>query len=260
VVRDPLLPFVLDPACHPESGRPSLANGGDDVAWFLASYARDALARIGLHELPALASLRKALEEALSLTFEGEKGEHFFRSTLVQTLFYGVFSAWVLWSKQHPPGSKERFEWAQTARLLRVPVLRKLFFEVTDPGQLEKLNLNEILDWTSSVLNRVDRAVFFARFEEGHAVQYFYEPFLRAAYWCNIPARVWEYTIGGYQVIKKWRSYREKPLLGRALTVDEARYVQEMARRIAAILLLEPALDANYESIKANTFSWPPES
>ena len=31
--------------------------------------------------------------------FEGEKGEHFFHSTLVQTLFYGVFSAWVLWSR-----------------------------------------------------------------------------------------------------------------------------------------------------------------
>lgn len=59
----------------------------EDVAWFLASYARDALARIGLRDLPALASVRKALEEALGLTFEGPKGEHFFRSTLVQTLF-----------------------------------------------------------------------------------------------------------------------------------------------------------------------------
>lgn len=78
------------------------------------------------------------------------------------------------------------------------------------------------------------------------------------AYWSNIPARVWDYTIGGYQVIKKWLSYREEPLLGRPLTLDEVRYVQEMARRIAAILLLEPALDANYESIKQHTFPWPP--
>jgi hypothetical protein len=31
-----------------------------------------------------------------------------------------------------------------------------------------------------------------------------------------------------------------------------------MARRIAAILLLEPALNANYESIKQHTFPWPP--
>jgi Type ISP C-terminal specificity domain len=80
-----------------------------------------------------------------------------------------------------------------------------------------------------------------------------------SAYWANIPMRVWEYTIGGYQVIKKWLSYREEPLLGRPLTKDEVRYVQEMARRIAAILLLEPALDANYEAVKAHTFAWPPK-
>ncbi len=77
------------------------------------------------------------------------------------------------------------------------------------------------------------------------------------AYWRCVPALVWTYTIGGYQVIKKWLSYRERPMLGRDLTVDEARYVTEMARRIAAILLLEPALDANYECIKADTFAWP---
>jgi hypothetical protein len=167
----------------------------EDVAWFLASYARDALARIGLQELPALATVRKALEEALGLAFQGEKGEHFFRSTLVQTLFYGVFSAWVLWAKQHartpviPNGVREvrnlsssqgSFDWKLTSYLLKVPVLRKLFHEVADPGQLEDLNLSEILDWTSAVLNRVDRATFFSKFEEGHAVQYFYEPFLQA--------------------------------------------------------------------------------
>ena len=32
---------------------------------------------------------------------------------------------------------------------------------------------------------------------------------------------MWDYTIGGYQVVKKWLSYREKPLLGRSLTPDE---------------------------------------
>jgi hypothetical protein len=78
------------------------------------------------------------------------------------------------------------------------------------------------------------------------------------AYWSNIPIRVWEYTIGGYQVIKKWLSYREEKLLGRALSKEEVRYVQEMARRLAAILLLEPSLDANYQSAKAHTFDWKP--
>jgi len=66
------------------------------------------------------------------------------------------------------------------------------------------------------------------------------------AYWANVPAKVWEYTIGGYQVMKKWLSYRERALLGRSLNRDEVREVTQMARRIAAILLLSSALDANY--------------
>jgi Type ISP C-terminal specificity domain len=77
------------------------------------------------------------------------------------------------------------------------------------------------------------------------------------AYWSNVPAKVWEYTIGGYQVIKKWLSYREEKLLDRPLTKDEVRYVQEIVRRIAAILLLTPALETNYQAVKADTFPWP---
>lgn len=38
-----------------------------DVAWFLASYARDAKARIESSDLPALTTVRSALEEALGL-------------------------------------------------------------------------------------------------------------------------------------------------------------------------------------------------
>jgi hypothetical protein len=63
--------------------------------------------------------------------------------------------------------------------------------------------------------------------------------------------------IGGYQVIKKWLSYREHDLLGRSLTSDEAREVTNIARRIAAILLLEPALNANYEAVKQSAYAWP---
>ena len=152
----------------------------EDVAWFLASYARDASARIAGVELAALATVRSAFEEALGLKFEGEKGEHFFRSSLVQTLFYGVFSAWVLWAKQNPPNSKARFDWGLTARFLRVPMISKLFYLVSDPQELEALKLTEVLDWAALVLNRVDRRSFFDKFQESHAVQYFYEPFLEA--------------------------------------------------------------------------------
>ena len=69
------------------------------------------------------------------------------------------------------------------------------------------------------------------------------------AYWANIPAKVWEYTIGGYQVMKKWLSYREQALLGRSLNREEVREVTHMARRIAAILVLTPALNVNYATL-----------
>jgi hypothetical protein len=77
------------------------------------------------------------------------------------------------------------------------------------------------------------------------------------AYWKNIPVNVWEYFIGGYQVIKKWLSYREHELLGRALRADEAREVTNIARRLTAILLLQPALDENYRQSKAHAYAWP---
>jgi hypothetical protein len=76
------------------------------------------------------------------------------------------------------------------------------------------------------------------------------------AYWRNIPKNVWEYTLGGYQVIKMWLSYRELGLLGRSLTVEEVRYITGVARRIAAILLLGPALDASYDAVKGNAIDW----
>jgi hypothetical protein len=75
--------------------------------------------------------------------------------------------------------------------------------------------------------------------------------------WADVPEAVWNYTIGGYQVIKKWLSYREKAILGRGLTMEEAEYVTEKIRRIAALVLLQPELDANYEAVKADAWQWP---
>ena len=151
-----------------------------DLAWLLASHARDGLARVeAAGDAPALAAVRSALEEALGVRFEGEQGARFFRSTLVQTLFYGVFSAWVLWARQSPP-PVGGFNWHEAVWHLRAPVLRALFQQLSDPGRLQPLGLVEVLDWTAAALDRVDRAAFFSRFDEGAAVPYFYEPFLEA--------------------------------------------------------------------------------
>ena len=74
-----------------------------DLAWLLGSYARDGLARVdAAGDAPSLRAVRSALEEVLGVRFGDERGAAFFRSTLVQTLFYGVFSAWMQWSRQTP--------------------------------------------------------------------------------------------------------------------------------------------------------------
>ena len=151
-----------------------------DLAWLLASYARDGLARVEVAgDASSLGAVRSALEETLGIHFEGEKGARFFRSTLVQTLFYGVFSAWVLWARQSPP-PVGRFDWRTAVWHLRAPVLAALFQQLSHPGRLQPLGLVEVMDWTAAALDRVDRSAFFARFNEGDAVPYFYEPFLQA--------------------------------------------------------------------------------
>ena len=58
------------------------------------------------------------------------------------------------------------------------------------------------------------------------------------AYWRNVPAAVWNYKLGGYQVLKKWLSYREHKILERALRPEEVQHFTDTARRIAAILRL----------------------
>jgi len=151
-----------------------------DLAWLLASYARDGLACVeAAGDAPSLKAVRAALEDALGVRFEGERGVAFFRSTLVQTLFYGIFSAWVLWARQMPPPTG-RFNWHEAVWHLRAPVLQALFQQLAQPGRLQPLGLVEVLDWTAAALDRVDRAEFFVRFSEGEAVPYFYEPFLEA--------------------------------------------------------------------------------
>ena len=58
--------------------------------------------------------------------------------------------------------------------------------------------------------------------------------------------------LGGYQVIKNWLSYRESAVLGRGLKPDETAYVSEIVRRITAILMMAPILDANYLACALN--------
>ena len=220
-----------------------------DLAWLLASYARDGLARVkAVGDAPSLNAVRSALEEALGVRFEGDRGADFFRSTLVQTLFYGVFSAWVLWARQSPAPTGP-FDWRTSVWHLRAPVLRALFQQLSSPSQLQPLGLVELLDWTAAALDRVDRTAFFDRFDAGEAVPYFYEPFLEA-FDPNLRKQlgVW-YTpaeVVRYMVARVDMSLKEDLGIADGLAADNVyvldpccgtgTYLAEVLRRIAANL------------------------
>jgi hypothetical protein len=150
-----------------------------DIAMLLASFAREAAERMPMADPPGLLAVRDALEKSLGLKFKGDDGDHFFHSTLIQTLFYGVFSAWVLWSKEPQRKPSDKFQWHDAAWHLHVPMVRSLFEQVATPSMLGPLRMAPILDAVADALNRVDRKQFFKAFDTGHTVQHFYEPFLQ---------------------------------------------------------------------------------
>ncbi len=76
------------------------------------------------------------------------------------------------------------------------------------------------------------------------------------ATWAGVPERVWAYTIGGHQVLKKWLSYREAAVFGRALTGEEALHFAKTARRITEILCMGPALDVAHAKARECAVPW----
>lgn len=106
-----------------------------DLAWYLASYAREARFLLEIRPEAEWSQFQEALEVSLGVRFEGDEGRRFFRASLVQTLFYGVFSAWVLW--HHSPEGRDagaRFDWRVTGHLLALPVMATLFQRASAPG------------------------------------------------------------------------------------------------------------------------------
>src|SRR5207245_9703629 len=65
-----------------------------DVAWFLASYAREAKARIERRKLPALAAIREACEESLGIEYEGQQGIKIISYRLLQPDSTGAVHVW----------------------------------------------------------------------------------------------------------------------------------------------------------------------
>ena len=94
------LPNVVGAALKPKVFR---VGEPIDLAWSLASYARDGLARVeAAGDSSSLWAARTALEEALDGRFECREGARFLRSPPMPTLFYGVFSVSMLRARQLP--------------------------------------------------------------------------------------------------------------------------------------------------------------
>ncbi len=164
----------------------------ESLAKILARQAKRAKAQLPQEFTQAVRGLADDFGKALGVTFEGEEGEEFFRSSLIQTVFYGLFAGWTLWLRS---GSKEPFRWENLSDHLKIPFLAELYYEFQHPRRIHELGLRPHLDLATETLRRVDADAFFRRFRlpsvklhEPHepgteataAILYFYEPFLEA--------------------------------------------------------------------------------
>jgi hypothetical protein len=147
-----------------------------DLAAILASYAHDALRQLEKQPSEKLPALRDALKAALGLSFEDEQGEHFFRSSLVQTVFYGLFSAWVAYNKRG--AAKTEFTWSTASDHLGLPLLAYLFDAIAQTRQMSDMKVREPLEWAEAALKRTKWEAFEQGFKGSEAINYFYEPFL----------------------------------------------------------------------------------
>lgn len=159
----------------------------DDLAKILARQARDAKAAMP-DDLKPVKPLLDDYRQALGLAFDinDEKGARFFRSSLVQSVFYALFAAWILWDKE--VSSDARFDVEDAHEYLPIPFLDSLLHDIRHPTRMRHLGLGAHLARAIDTLNRVDRPKFRSRMTfpaiDGEtttaAITYFYEPFLEA--------------------------------------------------------------------------------
>jgi hypothetical protein len=158
-----------------------------DLAKILARQARDAKEALP-DDLRPVKPLLDDYRQALGLAFDidDEKGARFFRSSLVQSVFYALFAAWILWDKD--ASASAAFEVDHAHHYLPIPFLEALLHDIRHPARMRHLGLDVHLTRAINTFNRVDRPLFRSRMTfpkiDGEttisAITYFYEPFLEA--------------------------------------------------------------------------------
>ena len=71
-------------------------------------------------------------------------------------------------------------------------------------------------------------------------------------YFSNIPPAVWEYQIGGYQVMAKWLKDRK----GRALSFDDIRHYIRVAKALHLTIEMQNKIDKIYPQIEKKLFNF----
>src|SRR5206468_9651122 len=92
----------------------------ESLVRILARQARRAKADLPEKFTQAVQGLLDDFGKALGITFVGPEGEDFFRSSLIQTAFYGLFAGWALWSQSE---RSKPFAWEDLAEYLKIPFL-----------------------------------------------------------------------------------------------------------------------------------------
>jgi len=160
----------------------------ETLARILARQARRAKSSLPEEFSQAVSGLMEDFGAALGIAFEGDEGEEFFRSSLIQTVYYGLFAGWLLWARS---SNREEFRWRDLPTHIRIPFMGELFYEIQHPTRIAELGLAPYLDIATETLGRVHQDSFFQRLTFPSlggssnseatittAIVYFYEPFL----------------------------------------------------------------------------------
>ncbi len=117
------------------------------------------------------ADLLEAVASSLRDGLEMNLDEEMLVPTVVQTLLYGLFAAWL------DVNDPQDFEWVGASYTLTMPVYADMVHAILTPAFVRKCNLLPHLSDAARVLSWVDRDAFTTAFDGG-AIEYFYEPFL----------------------------------------------------------------------------------
>jgi Type ISP C-terminal specificity domain/N-6 DNA Methylase len=140
------------------------------VAATLAYHAKQMLAAIE-EARPAPKRLLRPVAESLKAGLSIDLAEDFFASTIVQTVIYSLFAAWL----ESP--SPDEFHYRQAEELLPLAAIRELFYQILSPDFRQRCDLGPRLDAATRALHWASRDAIARQFDD-YAIQYFYEPFL----------------------------------------------------------------------------------